>query len=302
VFPGLALLARALLTTLAWAGPLSYSGSEFPVEVAENRNRRGEEYLLKFPSPLKSPFAANNTVWGHLLLPEGKGPFPCILVLPVMAAPNLWIEERFIRRFLRDGFAVLWIEMPYQFHRRPHPSVASGQGFLARTPSRLAFNFRQAALDARRALAWLRRHPDIDPKRIGLFGVSLGAFVGASVYSADPSPRYAVFLMGGADFPSLVAESSMTGPALRRMGLDPASLREAWKGLDPLDYTQANAGKKLLLFNVRSDRVVPRPNALKLKEAFPSSRQVWLPFGHYSAILHLIWIPRHVSKHFRLNL
>ena len=42
--------------------------------------------------------------------------------------------------------------------------------------------------------------------------------------------------------------------------------------------------------------VIPRANALRLKEAFPDSRQVWLPLGHYTAILHLVWLPRWVSR------
>ena len=257
---------------------------------------------VRFPSPLKSPFAANDTVWAHLALPRGPGPHPCILVLPVMAAPNIWIETRFINRFQQDGFAVLWLEMPYQFHRRPDPSQPSGQVFLARTPKRLAANFRQSVLDARRALAWLRRRPDIDSARIGIFGVSLGAIVGAAAYSVDSSPRYAVLLLGGADFPTLAAASTMTGPWLRRLGLSSAPLREAWRGIDPSDYSERNAGKPALLINVRGDTVIPAANALKLKEAFPDAKQVWLPLGHYSAIMHLLWLPGYVSRAFHGNL
>jgi hypothetical protein len=40
----------------------------------------------------------------------------------------------------------------------------------------------------------------------------------------------------------------------------------------------------------------------KLTEAFPESRQIWLPLGHYSALLHLVWIPRFVSKDLQKNL
>ena len=80
------------------------------------------------------------------------------------------------------------------------------------------------------------------------------------------------------------------------MGLKTGELRLAWAGLDPLDYTAANAGKKALLINVNSDTVIPRANALRLKDAFPDCRQVWLPFGHYSAMLHLFWLPRWVSR------
>lgn len=294
----LALLAA--VASCVWAaGPLDLPDKPFSADVKEiSRGAAGAEYLVRFPSALKSPFAANDMVWAHFLLPAGKGPFPTVLVLPVMAAPNVWIEERFIKRFVADGMAVLWLEMPYQFHRRPDPLIPSGQVFLARTAARLAFNFRQSALDARRALGWLSRQGSVDAGRVGIFGVSLGALVGSAVYSVDSRPRYAVFLLGGADFPSLAVASSMTGPFLSKMGIAPERLRAAWKGLDPLDYAAANRDKPALLINARSDSVVPFSSAAKLKEAFPSAQQLWVPFGHYTAMIHLLWVPGYVSRQF----
>jgi len=287
----------------AAAGPLDYKPVPFKAVVTTESVTDDETTLtVTFPSPVKSPFEANNTVWGHLVLPRRPGPLPVILVLPVMAAPNVWIEQRFIQRFAADGFAVLWLEMPYQFHRRPKPLVPSGQVFLARTARRLSANFEQSVQDARRALWWLSRQPGIDASRVGIFGVSLGAIVGATVYSVDATPSYGVFLLGGADFPTLVVSSSLTGPWVKKMGLTPGGVRDAWRGIDPEDFKARNKGKRALLINARSDTVIPPANALRLKDAFPDAKQLWVPFGHYTAILHLIWIPRFVSRVFQKNL
>lgn len=285
-----------LLSSLTAAGPLDYKPAPFKVELS---TAAGGETIVRFPSPVKSPFRANDTVWGHLFLPPGPGPHPCILVLPVMAAPNVWIETQFVKRFHKDGFAVLWLEMPYQFNRRVHPSEPSGQVFLARTGRRLAANFQQSVLDARRALSWLAQRPDIDPKRIGIFGISLGAIVSSAVYSVDPTPKHAVLMMGGADFPNLIVASSLTGPWMKKVGISAESVSAAWKGIDPLDYRTLNKGKRPLLVNVRSDTVIPTANALRLKEAFPDAEQVWLPLGHYTAIIHLFWVPKYISKSFQ---
>ena len=123
--------------------------------------------MLRFPSPAKSPWPANDVVWAHLIVPRSAAgrKAPAVLVLPVMAAPNVWIETRFVDRFARDGFVVLWLEMPTQFHRRPDPSEPSGQVFLARTTRQLAANFRQSVLDARRALGVLAARPEVDADR-----------------------------------------------------------------------------------------------------------------------------------------
>jgi dienelactone hydrolase len=213
-----------------------------------------------------------------------------------MAAPNVWIETRFVERFVADGLVTMWIEMPTQFHRRPHPSMPSGQVFLARTTGQLARNFRQSVSDARRAFGVLAARPEVDAGRVGLFGISLGAIVGSVTWSVDPRPAAGVFVMGGADFPGIALNGSLSGPFARKMGLSAGDLRAAWAGLDPLDYKAANAGKKALLINVNSDTVIPRANALRLKEAFPDTRQIWLPLGHYTAIQHLFWLPRSVSR------
>lgn len=304
--PVFALLAAAALAAApAKKGPLDYPSERYEVGIgAAIRGDGFTETEIRFPSPVKSGFAANDMVWGHYLAPDLKpGPgVPAILVLPVMAAPNVWIETRFIRRFVKDGFAVLWLEMPYQFHRRPHPSQPSGQVFLARTSRRLGFNLRQSILDARRALDWLKGRPEVDGDRIGLFGISLGALVGASVYSVDPTPRFAAFMLGGADFGSLLSGSSMTGPFVRKLGISASELSLAWPGMDPLDYKESNGGKKAVLINASWDTVIPKANALKLKEAFPSSRQRWVPLGHYSSIIHLLWLPASVSREFQENL
>lgn len=293
------------LAAAALAASLDNGPAEFKAQVEEKGSRFGAaEYEVRFPSPVRSPFESNNTIWAHLLLPKKAAParLPAVLIFPVMAAPNVWIEERFMKRLVREGFAVLWVEMPYQFHRRPHPSQPSGQVFLARRPERLAANFRQSVRDGRRALDWLSRHPRIDSARIGLFGVSLGAMVGAAVYSVDARPKHAVFLLAGADFPSLARDSSMTGSFLRRAGMGEKDLRLAWHGIDPLDYAAANKGKDVLLVNARSDDVVPRANALKMKEAFPAARQEWVPLGHYSSIIHLLWLPGRVAREFKEKL
>ncbi|MEQ1918307.1 MAG: hypothetical protein ABL955_03850 [Elusimicrobiota bacterium] len=298
-----------MISTLAWllaascaAAPLVAPSADFKVEVVEASTASGRtDYLLKFPSAAKSPWPANDTVWAHLSVPDSAkgGGGAAVLVLPVMAAPNVWIETQFVDRFVKDGLITMWIEMPTQFHRRPHHSMPSGQVFLARTTGQLARNFRQSVADARRAFGVLAARPEVDATRVAVFGISLGAIVGAVTWSVDSRPAAGVFVMGGADFPSIAINGSLSGPFAKKMGLKAEDLRPAWAGLDPLDYRAANAGKKALLINVNSDTVIPRANALRLKEAFPDARQVWLPLGHYSAILHLVWLPRWVSKHLR---
>ncbi len=296
-----AVAASALfLSALAWSSAPSIAARP-SAEFASQLRRVGggyhhDVYELRFPSPVISRFTPNNTVWGHLYVPRHtRGRPACVLLLPVMAAPNLWIERRFVYELLLRRYAVLLLEMPFQFHRVPHPGVLSGQVFLARTAKALSFNFAQSVLDARRAIGWLKSCDLVDGARVGLFGISLGALVGASALSVDERLEGGVLLLGGADFPDLVFNSEMTRDFVRRSGVGLGEIRRAWNGLDPLDYASRNKGKKVFLLNTREDLVIPIANALKLKEAFPDSSQHWLPLGHYTALLHLAWIPGYVS-------
>lgn len=256
-------------------------------------------YEVRFPSSVKSPFEANNTVWGRLYVPKGGGGRPpVVLALPIMAAPNVWIEERFVFAFVRRGLAVMLLEMPYQFHRAPGPLIPSGQVFLARKADRLGANFRQSMADARRAITWLKECEKVDGNRLGLFGVSLGGIVAAAVYAQDERPAAAVLFLAGADFPELLFEGEITAAFVKRAGITREEMVAAWKGLDPGEYRGSNKGKRVFLINARSDRVIPRKNAEALKEAFPDAERLWVPFGHYTSIVHLLWAPRYAAEKF----
>ena len=86
----LAFAAAAPVLAKPLPSPLDYADAPFKAELKEVDEKPGyREFELRFPSPVKSPFPVNDTVWGHLSVPKGKGPFPAILVLPVMATVGL---------------------------------------------------------------------------------------------------------------------------------------------------------------------------------------------------------------------
>ena len=58
-------------------------------------------------------------------------------------------------------------------------------------------NVRQTVLDCRRAVAWLAARPEVDADRLGIFGTSLGSFMGALVAAAEPRVHSACLLLGG---------------------------------------------------------------------------------------------------------
>jgi dienelactone hydrolase len=98
------------------------------------------------------------TLRGWLFLPEGPGPHPAITMAHGYAGVRDHGLERFARVFAEDGFVVL-------LHDHRGFGVSDGE------PRRDVDPWRQIA-DWRRAISYLEKRPEVDPKRIGLWGTS----------------------------------------------------------------------------------------------------------------------------------
>lgn len=95
---------------------------------------------------------------GWLFLPEGNGPHPAITMAHGYAGTREHGIERFARAFAAAGFVVLLHD-----HRNFGSSGGEPRGDVD--------PWRQIA-DWRRAISYLEMRPEVDPKRIGLWGTS----------------------------------------------------------------------------------------------------------------------------------
>jgi cephalosporin-C deacetylase-like acetyl esterase len=98
------------------------------------------------------------TLRGWLFIPEASGPRPAITMAHGYAGVRDHGLERFARVFAEDGFVVL-------LHDHRGFGVSDGE------PRRDVDPWRQIA-DWRRAISYLENRPEVDPKRIGLWGSS----------------------------------------------------------------------------------------------------------------------------------
>ncbi len=112
------------------------------------------------------PIASGQTVPGYLLVPEGKGPFPAVVVpfydAETSAGSNEKQHRDFGRLLARRGFVALCIGSPSGDARKPEPGRPAWQplSFLA-----------YVAANCHTLLA---QHPSVDPDRIGVVGHSYG--------------------------------------------------------------------------------------------------------------------------------
>lgn len=134
------------------------------------------------------PSAPGVRLAGTLTLPPGRGPFPAA-VLIAGSGPHGRDEEVFGHKLFlvladhltRNGIAVL------RYDKR---GLGGSSGDYQGATSA------DFAADAEAATAYLRRRPEIDPRRIGLIGHSEGGAIAPMVAARDPSVAFVVLMAG----------------------------------------------------------------------------------------------------------
>jgi dienelactone hydrolase len=184
--------------------------------------------------------ALGGRVPSYLVEPSGRGPFPAV----VFEHGRLGNRAQFLgeaRHLRAHGIASLLLDAPWA---RPH-----GRRILTGTADDLV-TLRQAVLDERGALDVLRARREIDPRRLGVMGFSLGAVTSAALLSIDHRVRCAVLASVGAHLAPLLGRFRSRG-YLRAMAT-----------FDPVRWIGASAPARLFVQNGRGDRQFPLADAL----------------------------------------
>lgn len=132
--------------------------------------------------------SGHNRLAGTLSVPNGKGPFPAVVLISG-TGQNTRDEDVLGHKvfliladaFNRNGIAVL------RYDKRG-VGGSSGNYDAATTAD--------FASDAQAAVAWLKTQPEIDAKRIGVLGHSEGGIIAPAVAAADGSVAFVVMIAG----------------------------------------------------------------------------------------------------------
>lgn len=238
---------------------------------------------ITYPSPVVTPFPANNTVTAYLFLPDGPGPHPAMIVLHEWLPVNLKNEFVVAEELAHAQIASLVIVQPFSLNRRPVPHVPQGELLTGNVPQMLQ-GIRQCVLDIRRGVDWLSQRPDIDPRKFGITGISIGGIIGPLAAGVDRRLHYIVPIDGGGDVADLVWSSPFLKgfkPELLRRGYTRQSLKAALLPIEPTAWLQGFDPQNALLFNGRYDIFVKPDQARLLARAMGGAPLVWLNTGHY---------------------
>src|SRR6266446_5087248 len=150
-------------------------------------------FEVRYPSPVVSAHPENNTVYSEYYRPNGPGPFPGVIVLDITGG-NQMLSRSIATHLAQNKIAALFMQMAYYGPRRP---PGSNLRLLSVNFNHSMGAVRQTVLDIRQTAAWLESRPEIDAKRLGVLGTSLGSFMGTLAAEMEPKVKRVAVLLGG---------------------------------------------------------------------------------------------------------
>ena len=274
---------------------------EFAWEMREiQRTGKIAIFTVAFPSPVQGEIKENNRVRGRLWQPLEVGRRRPGVILLHWLGGNFTALELVGRHLAGKGIPTLMIYLPHYGPRRSaDPELR--EKLIGTDITRTKKNLRQAVLDVRRAGDWMASRPGIDPDRVGIVGISLGAVIGSLVSGIDDRFGRSAFIIGGGDLAGILFEASKETAKIRDSlvaeGWTRESVTAELRDVEPLTFAKRIDRDKILMLNAESDKIIPKACTLKLYEAIGKPEIQWFPGGHYAVALRLAPLLRDITAH-----
>jgi len=285
--------AAACLRELTWPP------QEFSVTVSPAADQP-YDYLVRFPSPRPSGDATNDTVtiqWHAARNDTGELIDAPAIVVVHESGSNMEVGRLFARSLQMKQLHALMIQLPYYGPRR-----GGGKG---PPTEKMLLTMRQGIADVRRAYDAVAAIPQVDRRRIGLQGTSLGGFVSATSASLDGCYDRVFIMLAGGNLPEMIQRGEKDTAKLRdkltAAGYDAEGIRDLLWQVEPTRVAHRLPAESTWLYNAMYDRVVPLENGQALADAIglADGHHIRLPGNHYTTIVYFPWIVNHVAGQMR---
>jgi hypothetical protein len=270
-----------VLNEAALASSDEFFGYQTPTDFRLDGN------LVKFTSPVKTPYPENNLVhgqWFPAVEKAGRRRVAAI-ILPHWNA-SAGQHGALCVGLAKLGISALRLSLPYHDYRMP-PELKRADYAVSSNITRTIDATRQAVIDTRCCADWLQQQ---GYESIGIVGTSLGSCYAFLASVHDPRLRVNVFNHCSTYFADVVWEGLSTRHI--KQSLEPEMslehLRDAWKVISPPYYIDrfATLKKKPLFIYASYDTTFPthlsRQVVVKARELGFEHKAVVLPCGHYT--------------------
>jgi len=177
---------------------------------------------------------------------------------------------------VQAGFAGFAIDAALHGERK-----AAGKGPMTAFFSADKTPIYQTVADVRRGLDYLATVPEVDVKRIGYYGVSMGGMLGALVAGLDTRIKAPVLVVAWGDYGTLLETSDLLKQATSSTLLTPELVRQFMADVDPIYFVGHISPRPVLMQNGKTDTYVPPAAAEPLHNAAKEPKLIrWYPGGH----------------------
>ena len=248
---------------------------------------------VKFPSPIQTKHAKNNTVHGLYFKASGKKDFATVILLHGWGRSNLWKEKKIALNLARNNINCFILKLPYHFERTPE-GTWSGEYSITGDIPRTVEGTRQLVIEVRTVSSWLRRQVE----KVILSGISLGGMMAHLAMAAEAFDAGITILAGGNNA-GIIWEGIATGSVkddLTKAGFNREQTSHIYQIINPCILAKHNKTKRLLMINGLYDEVMPGKFTLELWEALGRPKIKWYPCAHVTSILFVKNIAKDMVK------
>lgn len=217
-------------------------------------------------------------VTGLLSLPKnGTAPLPVVMLMHGLgdhkAVDYVEFGDQF---FLKNGYAVLRLDVSDHGDRKKDVYEFDFTGKY-RYWSRNVIS--QTVFDLRRAVDFIETREELDPERIGYYGISLGGIIGTVFCGVEKRIKVPVIVLAGGQLDLLFKEKIASSEAKNFVSF-----------IDPMNFVEQISPRPLLMINAKNDEVVPPEMSKLLFERAKEPKEIiWYDAKHRDAPLDKVY-------------
>lgn len=248
------------------------------------------ERQFYFTSPVASPWGRNNTVHGRFFpASERWENKPTVILL------HGWNAETGYRvlfpylawRLTRRGVNAAMFELPYHSRRKPRGEGAI-RNFISDDLVHVVQATQQSIADARALVAWLKAQ---GCPRVGLWGISLGAWLSGLLVCADARINFAALMTPVARMDRVIAELDFCEPIRRSLDGAPVNL----DSLNLATHRLKVSPEEILIVASEHDLFAPIETVEELWRAWNEPGLLRTQHGHISVLMSMPVMDRTVD-------
>lgn len=270
---------------------------DLPLQAEVKEQQRGNGYIL-YRVNFNSVRDKRVPAW-WCLPTGGTAPYACVILMHGYGGDKNGLQL-LAPVFAQKGISTLAIDAEYHGERKQSGSDIFSP-YLYRNRDALV----QTVIDLRRAIDFLQSRREIDAKRIGYIGLSMGGILGGVLAGVDERIQAPILVVAGGDWGSLFANSQHPMAIQLRQRYpevfaSPQGVNQTLGPVDPVHWVARIAPRPLLMINGNGDTIVPRECTERLFRAAREPKEiVWLDGGHFpqpDGVLRKIdeWLSKHL--------